>query len=125
MKSTRVRKKELPSVNSSRKFKIILTDNFKAEAKALVKKYPTIKNDYLALSKELRVNPIVGESLGKSIYKIRMAISDKGAGKAGSARVIIHVKIIDHKVYVLSTYDKGAFDNVIKAVLKEMVAKLK
>lgn len=53
-----------------------------------------------------------------------MSITDKGQGKSGSARVIIHVKIIEHKVYVLSTYDKSDFDTVIKSVLKKMLGKL-
>ncbi|HLF45787.1 MAG TPA: hypothetical protein VI548_05150 [Chitinophagaceae bacterium] len=43
-------------------------------------------------------NPIQGTSLEKNTYKIRLAISSKGRGKSGRARVITCVKIIAYTV---------------------------
>jgi len=112
------------STKSSRNYKIIPTDIFIHEAKILAKKYPNIGKDFLALAKELKHDPLSGERIGDNIYKIRMAISDKGGGKSGGARVITYVKIIDEKVFVLSTYDKGEYDTVIKSVLQVRISKL-
>ena len=94
------------------------------EAKKLVKKYPNIKSDFDELQKQLKKDPITGnDSLGKDCYKVRMAISDKNTGESGGARIIIQVKIIDKKVYVLSVYDKGdketISDKAIDKILKE------
>ena len=127
MKPTKLkpeRKKQNLSQNSSANYKIIPTDIFIAEAKKLAKKYPNIKNDFFQLQKALRKDPITGNDfLGKDCYKVRMAISDKNSGQSGGARVIIEVKIINRKVYVLSVYDKSEkgnmFDKELERILKK------
>lgn len=55
----------------------------------------------------LEDNPLMGTSIGKDCYKIRMPIRSKGKGKSGGARVITYVKIVDETVYLLSIYDKS------------------
>ena len=45
--------------------------------------------------------------MGNNCYKIRIAISSKGKGKSGGARVITHLQIIETKIYLLSIYDKS------------------
>lgn len=126
-KSKKEQKKPLPFQNSSKNYKIIPTDVFISEAKALAKKYPQIKNDFFELQKNLKRDPITGNtSLGKDCYKVRMAITDKNAGQSGGARVIIEVKIINKKVYVLSVYDKSEkgnlFDKELEKILKKRLA---
>ncbi|HEY2347482.1 MAG TPA: hypothetical protein VGH64_00640 [Puia sp.] len=80
-KSTQAKLKERPSTNSSQNFKIYITSTFKAEAEALKKKYPNIKDDFMLLKDQLRKDPITGnDKLGQNCYKIRMSISDKNAG---------------------------------------------
>lgn len=61
---------------------------FEREIKKLSKKYRSIKKDYLQLLEALKENPRLGADLGSGIYKVRMAITSKGKGKSGGARVI-------------------------------------
>ncbi len=127
MKSNKLnpeRRNRNPSINSLKSYKIIPTDNFISEAKRLVKKYPNIKEDFFELQKYFKKDPITGNDfLGKGCYKVRMAITDKNAGQSGGARVIIEVKIIAQKVYVLSVYDKSEkgnlFDKELDKILKQ------
>jgi hypothetical protein len=129
-KSNQVEKNPNHSKISSKSFKVFTTDNFIAEAKRLKKKYPSISDDFHDLLKVLKKDPITGNrSLGKDCYKIRMIISDKNTGESGGARVIIQVKIIDKKVYLLSVYDKSEkgnlFDNELEILLKNKLLKHK
>jgi hypothetical protein len=106
-------------------YKIIPTENFLAEAKKLLKKYPNIKQDFLTLAKILKTDPITGNDyLGNGCYKIRMQITDKGGGQSGGARVIINVQVINKEVYVISTYDKGEQETVKDHILKKLLKKI-
>jgi hypothetical protein len=95
---------------------------FDKQAKRLSKKYPSLKNDLAALIKELADEPEQGISLGNNFYKIRLAITDKGKGKSGGARVITYVKVIATTVYLSAIYDKGEkstiTDNELKNIFK-------
>ena len=76
------------------------------------------------LRDQLKVDPITGqECLGNELYKVRMAITDKGKGQRGGARVIIQVKIIDKVVYVIDTYDKGETDSKLMTQLNNLLKK--
>lgn len=93
-------------------YKVELTENFKKEAKKLVKKYASLRTELAELGKELAENPTIGTPLGNDVYKIRLAIASKNKGKSGGARVISFVKIIDETVYLLSIYNKGEKDAI-------------
>ena len=93
-------------------YKIELTDNFKKEAKKLIKKYTSLRTEIVALGKELSENPTTGTALGNDVYKIRIAIASKNKGKSGGARIISFVKIIDETVFLLSIYSKGEKDTI-------------
>lgn len=104
-------------------YKIELTDNFKKEAKKLIKKYASLQTEIKELAKELSINPTYGKPLGNDVYKIRLSIASKNKGKSGGARVISFVKIVGETVYLLSIYSKGETNNIsdpeIKALLKD------
>ena len=104
-------------------YKIIPIENFQKEAKRLIKKYPSLKNELLTLSDELEENPTLGTDLGNNIYKIRLAVASKGRGKAGGARVMSFVKVVETTVYLFSIYNKGdknsISDKEIDKMLKE------
>ena len=53
---------------------------------------------------------------------MRIAITSKGKGKSGGARVITCVKVIDQDVYLLTIYDKSDKENISD---KELDALLK
>jgi len=93
-------------------YKIYTANSFERELKSLAKKYHSIKNDVKTFSDSLIENPLQGEPLGKDCYKIRMAITSKGKGKSGGARIISCVKIIQSSVYLLSLYDKSDKENI-------------
>lgn len=97
---------------SSKNFNIVVTSNFKKEAKSLSKKYPSLKTDLFKLFEILERTPQSGIALGKDCYKIRMAISSKGKGKRGGSRVITCVKIVASTVFLLSIYNKSSKENL-------------
>ena len=106
-------------------YKIEVTPQFATEAKKLSKKYPSLKNDIASLAAELSNNPNIGTPLGKNFYKIRLAISSKGKGKSGGARVITCVKIIQTTVYLAAIYDKSEKENITDKELKELAKQIK
>jgi mRNA-degrading endonuclease RelE of RelBE toxin-antitoxin system len=102
-------------------YKIELTDNFKKEAKKLIKKYASLRTEIAELGKELAENPTTGTPLGNDVYKIRLAIASKNKGKSGGARVISFVKIIDETVFLLSIYNKGEKDTISDKEIEELL----
>jgi mRNA-degrading endonuclease RelE of RelBE toxin-antitoxin system len=105
-------------------FKIIPTPPFERELKQLAKKYPSLKNDIFSLGIELTHNPRLGTSLGSDCYKIRMAISSKGKGKSGGARVITYVQIVDETIFLLAIYDKSVMENISDSEIKARIKRI-
>jgi hypothetical protein len=93
---------------------IVVLPQFDKEIKLLAKKYPSIDIDFEALLLALIANPTTGQSLGNSCFKIRMKITSKRSGKSGGARVITCVKIIDHRIFLISIYDKSEKESITK-----------
>jgi hypothetical protein len=85
---------------------------FDKQLKRLVKKYPSLKNEYSDLIKTISENPKTGITIGSNCYKIRLGIKSKGKGASGGARVITCVKIVKSTVYLLTIYDKSEMDNI-------------
>ena len=102
-------------------FNVVLTDDFKRNAKKLIKKYRSIASEISDLIESLEIEPIQGEALGKDCYKIRMAIASKNKGKSGGSRIITCVKIIDEMVILLSIYDKSEKENIEDSKLKSLL----
>jgi len=105
-------------------YNIVPTDNFNREVKQLAKKYRSLKNDLQQLRIELGEKPTLGTHLGNNVYKIRMAITSKGKGESGGARVISFVYVRNEQVFLMSIYDKSGkediSDNEIKVFLKNL-----
>ena len=102
-------------------YKIELTDNFKKEAKKLIKKYASLQAEIIELGKELSENPITGTPLGHDVYKIRLSVASKNKVKSGAARVISFVKIIGETVFLLSIYSKGEKDSISNQEIEELL----
>ena len=117
------------------KVTIRITDNFKKEAKPLLKKYHSLHKDLLNLHDTLLENPRLGIALGQNAFKIRLKINSKGKGKSGGARVITLVEtevtgIVSFDsnqitVNLLSIFDKGDVENISDKELKEIIATFK
>lgn len=103
-------------------FKIILTPNFKKEAKRLAKKYQSLKSDLETLFSELEKDPACGAFMGNDVYKIRLAIASKGKGKRGGARVITYVQLDDETVLLLSIYDKGEQESISYREIRQILS---
>jgi mRNA-degrading endonuclease RelE of RelBE toxin-antitoxin system len=105
-------------------YRVDTTPNFEREAKRLIKKYKSLKNEINALIDSLEETPKQGVHLGNDIYKIRLAVKSKGKGKRGGARVMTKVKIAGRIVYMFSIYSKGEkddiSDNEIQDLMKEI-----
>jgi len=61
--------------------KIITSKKFRRKAKPLLKKYRSLKGELKELEDKLLENPGLGISIGKSCYKIKLAVKSKGKGK--------------------------------------------
>ena len=81
-------------------FEIIATHPFERKLKRLAKKYKSLPADLSTIFDELENNPTLGVPLGKDCYKIRVAISSKGKGKSGGARMITFVRIVNNTIYL-------------------------
>jgi len=102
-------------------YKVELTENFIKEAKKLIKKYASLREEIAELGKELAKNPTSGTPLGNDVYKIRLSIASKNKGKSGGARVITFVKIIDFTVFLLSIYSKGDRDSISDKEIEDLI----
>ncbi len=105
-------------------FSVIPSDKFKKEAKRLIKKFPSLKQELADLSTTLTNEPETGTPLGNNTYKIRLAIKSKGKGKSGGARVITYMVTVEKEVYLLTIYDKSEFDNVDDKTIKSIIETL-
>jgi len=69
----------------------------------------------------LESNPTLGTPIGKNCYKIRVAISAKGRGKSGGARLITYVRILKNKIFLLDIYDKSEQANISSQELQLLI----
>ncbi len=102
-------------------FEIIPILPFQRQAKRLVKKFPSLRKEILALIENLKENPQQGTPLGNNCFKIRLSIASKNKGKSGGARVITCVFVADHELYLLSIYDKSERSSLNDKELKELI----
>ncbi|MFN0081538.1 MAG: hypothetical protein ACKVOM_03395, partial [Ferruginibacter sp.] len=100
---------------------IVNTPEFSKEIKKLLKKYPTFKTELVNLKNSLESNPFQGTSLGNNIFKIRLSIKSKTAGKRGGARVITFIEVKDSQIVLVSIYDKSDQDTITIKIINERI----
>jgi mRNA-degrading endonuclease RelE of RelBE toxin-antitoxin system len=106
-------------------FEVYPTLDFQRAFKALAKRHRSLPADMKEFVKSLKKDPYQGVELSPGIRKIRMAITSKGRGKSGGARVITYTILpdeLDGRVYLLDIYDKSDADSVNLDVIKEVVS---
>lgn len=103
---------------------IKLSTRFKRELRRLSKKYRSLPQDVDDLIALTMQDPAQGASLGRNLHKVRLAITSKGGGKSGGARVITHVVMSYESgvVRFLTIYDKSECSTLAD---KELIALLK
>jgi len=102
-------------------FKVQNTERFAKELKRLIKKFPSLKSEFIDFIFSLEKDPLQGTPIGGGFYKIRVKIASKGKGKRGGARVITYVKIVDEVVYLATIYDKSEKDDVAEKELNDIL----
>ena len=102
-------------------FDVIATEPFERKLKKLAKKYKSIKTDFAPLVEQLAQEPTLGTPLGKNCYKIRIAISSKGKGKSGGARLITYIRIVKKRVFLMDIYDKSDQETISDKELRLLI----
>ena len=105
-------------------YRVDTTPNFEREAKRLIKKYKSLKNEINTLIESLEEMPEQGTRLGNDIYKIRLAVKSKGKGKRGGARIMTKIKIVDQMVYLFSIYSKGEKDDISDNEIQDLIKEI-
>lgn len=85
-----------------------------------------MRQDFAGLLESLRREPQQGVDLGRGLHKVRMAISSKGKGKSGGARVITLTVLISEtgtNIVLLTIYDKSECENLTDKELTDIVKK--
>ena len=106
--------------------RITATPDFACALKQLAKRYVSIKEDYRIFLEELRENPCMGTDLGKHLRKVRFAITSKGKGKSGGARVITHTVLMEAvgaDITLIAIYDKSDQENITDKELRLILKK--
>jgi mRNA-degrading endonuclease RelE of RelBE toxin-antitoxin system len=113
--------------------RVQVAENFKKEAKPLLKKYPSLRSELASLEIDLCNNPALGTPLGGNVYKIRLAVKSKGRGKSGGARVITYVEIgvlaenstsEGTVVNLISIYDKSELSTLSDIEIQRIIRSL-
>lgn len=105
-------------------YKIQTLSKFDKNLKALIKKYPSLKSEFIEFVKNLKENPIQGTQITPNCYKIRISISSKGKGKSSGARIITNIIISEETVYLLTIYDKSEKSSISDKELKELLKEI-
>ena len=99
-------------------YRVKASATFKRNIKNLGKRYASIADDYACLLDELEKNPGLGVDLGGGLRKIRMAITSKGHGRRGGARVItftVIVSVEEAVINLLTIYDKSERESISRS----------
>ena len=105
-------------------YNVIPSPTFKSQARKLVKKFPSLKNELADLNAVLSKSPAFGTSIGNNTFKVRLAVRSKGKGKSGGMRIITFKIDKNKEVYLLTIYDKSEIasidDRSIKFILRQI-----
>lgn len=102
-------------------FEVIATEPFERKYKRLAKKYKSLPNALAPIIEQLSENPILGTSIGKDCYKIRISIASKAAGKSAGARLITYVRFVNNRVFLMDIYDKSEQATISAKDLKLLI----
>lgn len=105
----------------SLQYEVKTTPAFEKQARKLIKKYKSLKEELTELISSLEENPIQGIPLSNHCFKIRLSIKSKGKGKSGGARIITHLAVTDKAIFLLTIYDKSERDSVSDKELIEIL----
>jgi mRNA-degrading endonuclease RelE of RelBE toxin-antitoxin system len=96
------------------RYSVFTIPPFDKQLKRLVKKFPSLRTEFANLLDDIEHSRFQGSPLANSCVKIRIAIRSKGKGKSGGGRVIVHIRIVEETVYLLTIYDKSEQETITK-----------
>ncbi|MEX0966406.1 MAG: type II toxin-antitoxin system RelE/ParE family toxin [Bacteroidia bacterium] len=105
-------------------YKVEVSSNFSKEAKRLVKKYRSLKDDIAQLIADLETEPTTGTPLGQNIYKIRLTTTSKGKGKSGGLRVMTLVQVLEKEVILFTIYNKSEKSTLSDKEIRKLIGGL-
>jgi len=88
-------------------FEVTFTARLRKESECLVKKYHSLKEETLKIIQLLKEKPPLGIEIGNNIYKIRVGVRSKVAGRSGGGGVTTYVVDQSGDIYLLPIYDKS------------------
>jgi hypothetical protein len=106
-------------------YEVVTTEEFLKDVKSILKVYPGFKRDIQGIILSLQENPEQGSPLGQGLYKLRISITGKSAGKSYGARIIHLVISVHQKVFLLKAYDKSEKKDLTVRETKILIAKAK
>jgi hypothetical protein len=104
--------------------RVRISDDFKIAYKRLKKRHKSLQADFEGLLASLLENPEQGVELIDGARKIRLAITSKGRGKSGGARVIIRARIVEDELQLLYIYDKADYENISDNFLRDILKRM-
>ena len=104
--------------------RVRMSEDFRASYKLLKKRHKSLEADFERLLASLLEKPLQGVELAGGVRKVRMAITSKGRGKSGGARVIIRVRIMADELQLLYIYDKSDMENVSETFLRDVMKRM-
>ena len=104
--------------------RVRMSEDFRASYKQLKKRHRSLEDDFERLLASLLENPMQGVELTDGVRKIRLAITSKGRGKSGGARVIIRIRFVYDELQLLYIYDKADMDNISDAYLRDVMMRM-
>lgn len=106
---------------------VVASQTFVKDAKALLKKFHTLRTSVDNLILALIDNPYLGDAYGDKIYKVRLSDKSKGGGKSGGFRVMYyHLNKTDTGIEVLlmTIFDKSDTSTISKAQALKKLRKI-
>jgi len=104
--------------------KILSLPYFDNRFKRLAKKFKTLTTELAELTQSLESDPKQGISLGRGLYKIRLASESKGGGKSGGFRVVTYYLAEFENggaVYFVTIFDKSEESSIKKDYLLKII----
>jgi len=99
------------------------TPLFDKQAKKLRKKYKNLKHDLASVVNDFEMIHQSSTHIQKSMYKIRVANSDKNRGKRAGYRIYYYIKL-EETTYFLTLYDKSEVEMIDESLLIDLIETL-
>ncbi len=102
---------------------VLLSSDFKAQARKLKKRYRSFQSDLKTLTDELEIGNLPGDQISGTtaiVYKVRLKNSDIKKGKSGGYRVIYQQRN-DICILLVTVYSKSDESNIAAKEIQTII----